>query len=326
MALEFRRGRAAIQESATSGGRRRPFEPRIDFPAEDEGKSKYVLVLSDIEDVYRVQYHEWVPAGTFETKDGETKQKWAQFICRKEPAINDDCRLCDELEHQPRLKSIGVGVELEPVVESDNGRKRVKSFTVKTDTYTRVDDDGEEEVTQPRIGLITQSPITLWGALCSVDETRGPLSNLPLEIIRRGKDQNTRYDVFPFQDVDVDLSPIVDYLGGISYIRDELDDVTAAIDAADGDFLGAAQIVASAILDRRVEELADSERYEEIVGAITEPIESKFGRKKAPASPKASRPARPQRRSPREEVEGEAQPSKTEKWLELKRRVELGDQ
>jgi hypothetical protein len=322
-----RRGLAAIEEAAASksgGGSFRSFVPEIKL--REDGEKKYILVLTPIDEVATLDLHEWIPVGKGEKANGETYTRFDAFLSRKDPLIGEDYDdITDRLGRAPKTRCYGVAVELEPVLETVKGRQRPKGFVVKTDTYTRKTDDGEQEVTQPIIGLVVQSSALVWSPLGSLDESQGPLSELPIEITRRGTDKNTRYDFVPFIDAPVDLSPVVQFLDGLSYLNEDMDDVVAAVEATEDD-LGAAQAVAEAIYNRRLEELADKDRYNELVGPIEELVD-KFGGKKANAG--NSRPARPSRPSPRAsapEASAEEAPkaadSKEDRFAALKARVE----
>jgi hypothetical protein len=334
MSYQFRRGLGAIEEAATrkSGGSFSNFAPRLRW--REDGEKRFVLVLTPIEEVPTISLHEWIPVGKGEKANGETYTRWADFISRRDPAIGEDSdELEDRLERDAKNKSIGVVVELEPITEQVGGREKVVSFTVKTSDYTKRGEnegDAEIEMTQPDIAFVVESPITLWGAIGSLDQSRGPISDIPVEIIRRGKDQNTRYDLFPLE-VPVDLSPIVDHLDGLSYLNDEMEEVITKIEAADGDMLAAAQVVADAMLSKRLNELADGERYEELVSPLKlEDMPKPFGGKKKSA-PKKDRPARATRRQATVKAEPEAtaepapapaaEPSRDDKFAALKARV-----
>lgn len=327
MTHEFRRGLAAIEEAASrkSGGNF-SFVPRLRW--REDGESKYVLVLTPIEEVATLLLHEWIPVGTGERNDGETYTKWDDFLSRKDPALGEDYdELEERLERDAKQRAMGVVVELEPVWEEVDGRKKVVSLTVATSDYTRKDDDEEVDMTQPNLALVTESGVTLWGAIGAVDQARGPLSDIPIEIIRRGTDKHTQYSVLPIE-VPVDLSPVVDHLDGLSYLNDEMEDIIAKIDATDGDMLAAAQVVADALLSKRLNELADGDRYEELVSPLKlEDMPKKFGKggKKGAKKPaaKKERPARKTAREKKAEPKAEANGSdRNERFAALKARVE----
>jgi hypothetical protein len=321
---DVRRGLGHIEEAATRKGGEgfRPFVPELRW--KEDGEAKYVLILTPIDEVATLDLHEWIPVGKFEKANGETFTKYEAFLSRKDPFVGETHdRISDDLGRASKTRCMGVAVELEPVLTDVKGRKRPTGFSVKTTTFNRKTDDGEEEVTAPVIGLVTQSSQLMWSPLASYDESTGPLIELPLQITRRGTDANTRYDMVPFMDVPVDLSAVADYVDGISYLKDSLEDVVAAMEAAEDD-AGRAQAVALALFDARLSELADGERYDELVGPITE-LPDKWGKnKKAPAS-RPSRPARASQRSA--EVEAPAEPESTEpsrpdRFAMLKARVE----
>ena len=293
-----RRGLGAVEQAASrkGGSKFRGFVPEIRW--REDGEKKYILVLSNFENddpnaVVVADLHEFIPVGTGEKANGETYTKYESFVSRKDPIAGseDFDDLEDRLGNKPRTRCIGVAVELEPEFEVVKGRNRPVGFKVKTDSFTRNGDNGQEEVEQPLIGLIVQSAFLMWSPLGSLDESQGPLSELPVEITRRGKDVNSRYDFVPYMDMPVDLSPLFENLGGITYIADELGEVQDDI-AAKGD-IEAAQMVGQLLIDKRLRELADKDRYEELVGPI-QVLEQRFGggsKKPAAAARPAARPA-----------------------------------
>lgn len=343
---EYRRGREAIEDAAKrseGGGNFRPFVPEIRWQDADE--KKFVLILTPIDEVGEFELHEWIPVAEREKSNGETYTQYEAFLSRKDPFVGEDFdKIEDELERKAKTRCMGVAVELEPVMEVIQGRQKPSRFKVKTATYTKNSDDGEQEVTQPVIGLIVQSSALMWSPLSSHDESiNGPITELPLEITRRRKDKDTRYDIVPLPGMEIDLAPVIAYLDGLSYLSDDLDDIIADIEATDeGDELAGAQVVARAIFDKRLAELADGERYEEMVGPIEE-LPDQWGkgkRKKVKRSSSSSNGrSRPSRRSPRkksepepeaaeesaEPAEEEAAPStKEDRFAALKARVESG--
>lgn len=303
---EFRRGMAAVEEAAEAkgGGGFRSFVPRIKW--REDGETKYLLVITPPDEVGTFDLHEWVPVGTGERADGETYTKYETFLSRKDPFIAEDHdRIEDDLDRKAKTRCVGVAVELDPVFEVVEGRKKPVSFEVKTDTYTRNTDDGEVEVTQPLIGLVIESAQLIWQPFGSLDQDRGPLTSLPIEVKRQGTDQNTRYQIFPYDDKAVDLSGIVDYFDGISFLADDTDEVIAAMEGTD-DMLGAAQAVAEAIFNKWLIEVADGDRYEELTKDITELPDRWGGKKKSKATKRPSRPARKSQREKTTDPEPEA--------------------
>jgi hypothetical protein len=293
-----RRGLSAVEQAANrkGGPKIRGFAPEIRW--RDDGEKKYILILSNFEEndpnaVVVADLHEFIPVGTGERANGETYTRFESFVSRKDQLAGgenyDD--LEDRLGNKPRTRCIGVALELEPQFEVIKGRKKPVSFSVKTDTFTRKTDDGNEEVGQPAIGLIIQSAALVWSPLGSIDESQGPLCELPIEVTRRGKDINSRYDFVQFPNMEVDLSGLFDNLDGITYISDELNEVKSDL-IAKGD-IEAAQMVGQILVDKRLNELSDKDRYEELVGPIQH-IEQRFGggRKSKPAAT-ISKPAAP---------------------------------
>lgn len=292
-----RRGLGAVEQAANrkGGSKIKGFAPEIRW--RDDGEKKYILVLSNFEDndpnaVVVADLHEFIPVGTGEKANGDTYTRYESFVSRKDPLAGNESYddLEDRLGNKPRTRCIGVALELEPEFEVVKGRKKPVSFSVKTDTFTRKTETGTEEVDQPAIGLIIQSAFLVWSPLGSLDESQGPLSELPVEVTRRGKDVNSRYDFVPFMDMPVDLSGLFDNLDGITYISDELSEIKDDI-VAKGD-IEAAQMVGQILVDKRLTELSDKDRYEELVGPIDH-IEQRFGGGRKPTKPVASKPAAP---------------------------------
>lgn len=309
---QYRRGVEAINAAANSGGGNfSPFVPEIRW--KDDGDKKYILVLTPMNSVGAFDLHEFIPIPA-EKSNGEAYTRYEVFMSRKDPYIGEDYDLIqDEHGRKPKTRCAGVAVELTPVMKDVKGRKRPEKFTVKTDTFTRKGDDGEEEVEYPLIGLIVQSSKLMWSPLNGLDESQGPLIELPLEITRRGTKADTTYEMVPFVDIPVDLSAITDLVDGISYLRDEVDDLLPSLEEAEDDS-ASAQLVAAALMDKRVEELADAARYDELVGDLEEiePNQWEKGKKKAAGKRTVGRRGRPSQRKARaevEEAEGEVEAS-----------------
>lgn len=326
---DFRRGAQAIEESASrkGSGNFRPFVPAVQW--RDDKEHKHVLFLTPISDTVTLDLHEWIPVGTGEKADGDSYIKYEQFISRKDAAIGEDHdELEDRLEVKPKERTMGVGVELDPLMETDDkGRERVTGFTVATDTYVRKDDGGnEEEVTQPLIGIVSQSAQNFFGWLSSYDASQGPIEETPMSVTRRGKDANTTYDFIPMEGREVDLTPLLEYIDGVSYLGDDMDELVKMIGEASSDE-AAAQVIAGVLLNQRLEELADKERYDSLVAPI-ESIEMKYGKKKSNA--KRERPKRASRREtngdtpaaePEAKVEAPAT-SRVDRFAKLRAQVE----
>jgi hypothetical protein len=298
---KFRRGAAAIEEAAVSksSGNFSGFVPEIFW--KDDGEKKYALVLTPIDETISVELHSFIPLeGT--KANGETYTRYEAFISRKDPGIGEDYdKIEDDLGRGSKTRILGVAVELEPVMETVKGRKRPVGFSVKTKDFTRNTDDGEETVDYPLIGIVNQSSKLMWGPLNSVDSEQGPLEELPLAITRHipGEKSNTYYDFVPFPDVSVDLAPIVEHLAGISYLTDQLEELLPELESIGDDDLKVAQAIARALLDKYIAELADGDRYEELLGDIDELPAPPWGggsTTKKKATPKKSRPARPTQR------------------------------
>lgn len=303
------KGAEGIREAAErkgGGGDFKPFCPELQW--RNDGDEKYILILTPIDDALGFLIHEWVPTGTGEKANGETYKKYEWFMSRKDAAIGEDYdELSDRLDNDPKLKTFGVAVELEPVIEAGRGgRNKVVGFEVKTDTYTKKGEDDElEEVEYPVCGIVMQAAQNFWGWLATFDDTQDPIIETPFQVVRRGKDANTTYDFINFSEKPVDLTKFIENIDGVSYLAGAdgfAETLTEALDAESE--LDTALLLADALLTLRLNELADKERYDELVGPIEE-IPKKFGAKKGKAKGKKERPERPKRasRSSRKDAE-----------------------
>jgi hypothetical protein len=340
---QFRRGKEAVAAAATSGGGGKfsPFVPDIRW--KEDGDKKYILILTPADGVAVLDLHEFIPLPS-NRDDG--KPNYESFLSRKDPMIGENYDLIeDEHGRKAKTRCAGVAVELVPVMKDVKGRKRPASFAVTTSTFTRKGDDGEEEVEKPNFGLIVQSSKLMWGPLNGLDESAGPLIELPIEITRRGEKAETTYEMVPFMDIPVDLSAVTEYIEGISYLKDDIDTLLPEMEEAEDD-TAAAQLAASFLLNKRVDELADPDRYERLLDGVDyiEPNSWEKGKKKTTAKSAGRRTARPSQRKARAEVEtaeeepdasvqaeadaeasediAEEAPPKSDRFAKLKARVE----
>lgn len=246
---------------------------------QNDREEKFILFLSRIDDIPTVELHTFIPVGT--TKSGKTK--YEQFIARTDPAIGeskDD--LTDRLGRKAAARALAVAVELEPQYKTVNGKRRPTGFEVKTETFNRkTDEGGTEEVEAPLVGLVVQSPYNFYGWLGSFSESTGTIEDTPFQIIRRGKDAKTTYDFMPFLDQKVEFDNLINLIGNVGYLRG------VSIDTS-GDPKDVALNIGSIMLEKRLAELTDADRYEEMVSPIQE-IEDRFGG----GSPKAATPKAP---------------------------------
>ena len=103
---------------------------------------------------------------------------------------------------------------------------------------------------------------------------------------------------------------MVETVDGVSYLDDVIDELRETIDGLDDE--EAATIIAAYLLDLRLEELADSERYEEEVGPLDE-INTRWNKgSKKKESSKSSRPARRSQRTRKSESEEPEDTDETE--------------
>ncbi len=253
---DFAHGAEALDAAAKGGGGGNyGFAPQISW---QQGEEKYVLFLLGIEEAPVVRIHEWIDCGT---KDNG-KTDWGFFLDRTEEVIGEDHDPLTAKGSKPRKRVVTAAVELEPIMgETGRGRKRPTGFRVLTSTYDRKTDDGTEEVTQPAVGYISQSYGNFFAQLRSHDEA-GEYEGVVFRI-KRVDDKN--YTFTPYVDMDVDLSDLIEYIEGVSYLsRNEevWDELEAALAEAEDDE-EAAHLIGVALLERRLNELADADLYHE---------------------------------------------------------------
>lgn len=243
-------------------------------------EKKYLAFLNQANQMPTVDLHTFVETGKW--KSGAPK--YEDFISRTDPGIGEASdELSDRLGRKAAQRSIAVAVELEPTYTTVNNRKRPTGFAVKTETFDRkTEDGGTEEVEVPVIGMVIQSPRNFFGWVGSFDESTAPIEDTPVEITRRGKDQNTAYDFTPYIDQPIDYTNLVNLAENISYLKDEGLDFTASTDEEKKEV---ALAIGAAVLNKRLTELADKERYERLVSPI-EYLEDKWGTNTTPSKPK----------------------------------------
>src|SRR5215218_5708859 len=107
-------------ERAAESGSPKFFTPRMTW-AEDE--AKYILLLTPMSEVYTADLHEFVAVGEGEKANGEKYTQYESFVSRKSLGeATDDIE--DRLGRKAKRRSIGVGVELEPILENVKGRPK----------------------------------------------------------------------------------------------------------------------------------------------------------------------------------------------------------
>jgi hypothetical protein len=306
---DFRRGSAAIAAAQeNTGGSFRPFVPEIYWDNPQKKKDspyteRYLLFLNSVEEAVTADFINMIP-----TPNGKGFER---VIARTDPSIDE---AVDPMKRdwgfEPKVNEIAVAVVLNPVFEEDSrGRKKPVSFEVETNTFNRRirAENGDltedtEEVEAPVVGFVTQSPYNFYNLIDSVDANDGPIEETPVRINRVDGKTYTVKDL----DLPVDLTGLIECADGISYLGDDLEAVLDEVDNAETDE-DAARIIGVAMLDKRLAELIDRDRYDEIYETISEPAK-KFGSDNSSKS-KTSKPRRerPARRSQRRETSNEAE-------------------
>jgi hypothetical protein len=321
---EIRRGAAAIQEVVDSKGEGGPFRkwiPSIFWPEADE--ERYLLILNEMDAIPTFEM-----IGFIKTEQGFTQEA----VAKTDPYLGESTdAFVKEWSAKPRQTSLAVAVELEPVIELVNGRKKPRGFRVKTVEYERtvLDDDGEAtdekiDVTAPAIGVISQSPYNFFNQVASFDATEAPIHLTPVKIKRIGSGTKTTYSVTGYEDQEVDLDNLLEYWEGINYLSDDIESIEGEL--ANLEPLEFAQFIGTTVLDKRMEELLDDDRYDELFEGVTESMAYKGGKTKKDNKNKAK--AKPSQRKAKalketESDESEDQPKAKEKTSSKTRMDEL---
>jgi hypothetical protein len=288
---EIRRGAAAIQEAATSTSGKGEFHPYLPAIYWKDADEHYLLFLNEVEDMPLFDMIQYIPV---EEYFQETVSKTDQFFGERYDIFEKDW------DATPKKTNVAIAVELEPVVEIVNKRRKPRGFEVKTVSFERriFDDDGEatgetEEVTAPAVGYVAQSPNNFFNQISNYDANEAPITETALKITRIGADKNTSYTLVGYDELPIDLSNLVAYVDGISYIGDDLDPLLEEIEKLTPE--EAALAIGKKLLDKREEELIDDDRYQELLEGVTESMDKfgnkKKGKKKEKAEPVRSRAA-----------------------------------
>lgn len=236
--MEFRRGAEAISAAAErKGGSFRPFVPSIYWKdgADKDGndlRSRYLLILNSVDQIPSVN-----TIGFISQPDSAVGE---MVIARTDPAIGERV---DPLErdwnYAVQESNIMVAVELEPLIENVNGRDRPRGFEVKTKDFVRRvrDDKGElteetEEVVAPAVGVIVQRPTNFGNIIVSFNEQENDIERTPVKITRQPTSPLT-FQIQGYPDMNIDLTNLVEYVDGITYLNDEMDELVETISDMD---------------------------------------------------------------------------------------------
>lgn len=295
---QFRRGAAEIEKSTQrkGGGSLGKFAPSIYWSDKEQ---KYLWFLNSIEDIPRLEMINFIPV---KNSEGETMY-FASVISRADPCFGDDAikpdPLVDKWDAPVKDSNLFVAVELEPVMEEKRGRQKPVGFTIKLNEFERRvrNDEGEltdktEEVVAPAYGFIQESASNFGAVLGSHDASEFPIEDWPIKIQRVGSSTDTKYTVTGYEEIDVDFTPFVENITGITYLSDQMDDIVEAIEGMDPK--DAARAVGSILLETRLNELADEERYNRLFDGVSESMD-RFGNKKKKKAETKAKPS--QRRS-----------------------------
>jgi hypothetical protein len=318
--MQFRRGAEHIAKAQESsgGGNFTPFLPKIYWKNDQD--EKYVLILNAIDEIPMVKVQNvW-------TKEGRSEL----VVARTDEAIGHSKDPMEEVwGYQATDNNICIAVELDVEFKVVKERKRPAGFTVKTREFKRSPrgEDGKviegaekEEVTAPMIGFIAQSPANFFNHVASQDANKAPIHETAAQIRRIGEGTDTDYEVELLDDLELDLTNLVEYFENISYLDDEdyEEIINLASDIDDEGFEGdleLAGIIGGVLLDKLLNEKADQEHYDEVFAQIDSVARyPKKGWKKGETEEeKPKRTARTsQRRKPKEEPVADEPPEAAE--------------
>lgn len=312
---EIRRGREAIQAATKAaksrGGDFKPFIRRI-FWTEDK-QERYLLFLNPIEEVPQFQMVDFI----------ETEQGFKELTVAKTDSYFEERtdKFAEVWDAPIRDTDVAIVVELEPIIEVVNNRKKPKGFEVMTTEFSRkvVDDDGEvteetEDVIAPAIGFIAQAAANFFNPVEQYDASEAPIHETPVKITRLGTGSKTAYACTGYEGQELDLSALFEYIDGITYLGDELEPLMEQIAETEGE-LAQAHVVGEVLLNLKVTELLDEERYEELFEGVDESMD-KFGKKKK--DKKDRKPKRSVRPSQRRAAESDSEDSDSEPEADAK--------
>jgi hypothetical protein len=210
---KFRTGISEIKKTAAGGGGKR-FTPNIYW--KDDGESKTIAWLTSASEIPKVDLHLFVKVPD-DTRDQGFR--WENFLCRKDASMIDEsagyCELCDRVGHAPVTKFVGQAVELKPTKEG----KKVTKLEVLT--VARKNKDGVE-VEYPQWGLVFQAAKNFMSYLAAYEESTQDITEIAWEVIRDGKDNQTKYHHMPLVTPLPDLSKLVEDIPTVIELLEEM--------------------------------------------------------------------------------------------------------
>lgn len=297
----LRKGSKAIDEALearkSGGGDFKPFLPSIFWKKAND--YRYLMFLNPLEEIPEVDLHPFIDLDD-DKPHMAIARTWKPIGEAKDP-------IQDRWGYKPRLTDLAVAVVLEPITEIIDSRPKPVGFEVATTSFNRTvrDDNGKpvegqkEEVTVPVVGLVAQSPYNFFNQLRSFDATEAAIHATPVKITRLGEKQNVTFTVVGYDQITPDLSNLFDFIDNMSYIDDgDKEDLIDRISDAESD-IEAAGIIGDYLLYKRLDELADPDLYNEILGQITKP--AKFqdqSANKESGKPTGKRPSQRRRPAP----------------------------
>lgn len=189
----LRKGSEAMKKAAQSGGKKGGYVPNLRW--KDDQEKHYVLFLQSIEETPTVLFHKMMDCGVNEQTG---KKIWRDFISQRDPEIAkmngiSPAEAYDPLDdrgYRPTNRTIAVVCEMEPVLVGG----KIESFVPMTRTFERtVEGGGKEEVTEPAVSLVIESPGVFFPQINAYADEVGPIEDQVFLIRREGKDQNTSY-------------------------------------------------------------------------------------------------------------------------------------
>jgi hypothetical protein len=190
-----------------------------------EGETKYVQFVTPLDMVRLVLMHQFIKVG--KTKDGA--DRFMEFVSRTDIQFEGDPNfgydpLIERFGLDPKLRTLAIAVEMDPITERVSNRNKVVGFRPTTRTFERKDGT---EVTVIDQKLVNQTEFTFFSTLRELDDDR-PFNNYVWKVKRTGSSKDTRYtflDAGPAVDLEIsdderfDLDKYIEELASVERMK-----------------------------------------------------------------------------------------------------------